>query len=100
MCVVGVYSIGSSVADLWIMFGAGIAGYFLRRANYDVAPVVLGFVLAPMFEMSLRQSLTISSGSLLIFVERPIAATLLGVALLLILFSIWTSLRGKVRPAD
>jgi putative tricarboxylic transport membrane protein len=77
------------------MFAAGIAGYFLRRANYDVAPIVLGFVLAPLFEMSLRQALTISSGSLWIFVERPIAATLLGFALLLVVLSIWMSIRRR-----
>jgi putative tricarboxylic transport membrane protein len=99
MCVVGVYSIGSSTADLWIMFAAGIAGYFLRRANFDVAPVVLGFVLAPLFEMSLRQALTISSGSLLIFVERPIAATLLGIALLLVLFGFCVPIITRLRSA-
>jgi putative tricarboxylic transport membrane protein len=87
MCAVGVYSVSSSTADLWIMFAAGGAGYFLRRANYDVAPAILGFVLAPMFEMSLRQAFTLSSGSLSIFILRPIAATMLAAALLLILLN-------------
>ena len=96
MCVVGVYSVNSSTADLWIMFAAAIAGYFLRRANYDVAPVVLGFVLSPLFEMSLRQALTLSSGSLSIFYRRPIAATLLGAALALILYNLWSSFRRAV----
>jgi putative tricarboxylic transport membrane protein len=89
MCVIGVYSVNSSTVDLWIMFVAGGAGYFLRRANYDVAPVVLGFVLAPMFEMSLRQALTLSSGSLSIFIQRPIAAVMLAVALAIILLNFW-----------
>jgi len=96
MCAVGVYSVNSSAADLWIMFGAGGAGYFLRRANYDVAPAVLGFVLAPMFEMSLRQAFTLSSGSLSIFVQRPIAATMLGAALVLILLNFWNFFRSVV----
>jgi len=89
MCVVGVYSVSSSTADLWIMFAAGGAGYFLRRANYDIAPAILGFVLAPMFEMSLRQAFTLSSGSLSIFIQRPIAATMLAAALAIILLNIW-----------
>ncbi len=93
MCVIGVYSVNSSTADLWIMFAAGGAGYFLRRANYDVAPVVLGFVLAPMFEMSLRQALTLSSGSLSIFIQRPIAAVMLAAALAIILLNFWGMFR-------
>ena len=93
MCIVGVYSVNSSTADLWIMFAAGGAGYFLRRANYDVAPVILGFVLAPLFEMSLRQSLTLSSGSLSIFIQRPIAATMLAAALAIILLSFGGTIR-------
>ncbi len=96
MCVVGVHSVNSSTADLWIMFGAAIAGYFLRRANYDPAPAVLGFVLAPMFEMSLRQAFTLSSGSLSIFYRRPIAATMLGAALALILLNFWSLFRRVV----
>jgi len=97
MCVVGVYSVNSSTADLWIMFAAAGAGYFLRRANYDVAPVVLGFVLGPLFEMSLRQALTLSSGSLSIFIQRPIAATMLAAAFVLILINFWSSFR-RVAP--
>jgi putative tricarboxylic transport membrane protein len=93
MCVVGVYSVGSSTADLWIMFVAGGAGYFLRRANYDIAPAILGFVLAPMFEMSLRQAFTLSSGSLSIFIQRPIAATMLTAALAIILLNVWGMFR-------
>jgi putative tricarboxylic transport membrane protein len=89
MCILGVYSVGSSTADLWIMFAAGGAGYFLRRANYDIAPAILGFVLAPMFEMSLRQAFTLSSGSLSIFIQRPIAATMLAAALALIFLNLW-----------
>ena len=96
MCVVGVYSVNSSTADLWVMFAAGGAGYFLRRANYDVAPAILGFVLAPMFEMSLRQAFTLSSGSLSIFIQRPIAATMLAAALLLILLNFLNFFRRVV----
>ncbi len=99
MCIVGVYSVNSSTADLWIMFAAAGAGYFLRRANYDVAPVVLGFVLGPMFEMSLRQALSLSSGSLSIFYTRPIAATMLGAAFALILYNLWGSFRRAVLRA-
>jgi putative tricarboxylic transport membrane protein len=94
-CIIGVYTTNSSVVDLWVMFGAGIAGYFLRRNGFDVAPLVLGFVLAAMFEMSLRQALTLSSGSLLIFVERPMAAVLLSITLSMVLYGAWGAWAGR-----
>ena len=61
-------------------------GYALRKFDFETAPIVLGVVLSPMLEMSFRQSLAMSSGNYAIFVNRPIAATMLagGVALLLI----------------
>jgi len=85
-CIVGVYTVNSSMVDVLIMTAAGAAGYMLRRLQYDVAPVVLGFILSPMLEMAFRQSLAMSGGDYAIFLERPIAVTLLaiGAAVLLL----------------
>jgi putative tricarboxylic transport membrane protein len=85
-CVLGVYAVNGSVVDIWIMAAMGALGYLLRKFDFETAPIVLGLVLAPMLEMSLRQSLALSSGSYAIFFTRPIAATMLlvGVALLLL----------------
>ena len=55
--VVGTYSANKNVFDLWVMLGFGVAGYVLRKLEYDLAPFVIAFVLAPMLEQSLRQSL-------------------------------------------
>jgi putative tricarboxylic transport membrane protein len=66
----------------------GAIGYLLRKFGYDLAPVALGLVLAPMLELSLRQSLAMSAGDYRIFLERPIAATLFAFGLVLILFSL------------
>ena len=84
-CVLGVYAVNGSVVDVGIMTAMGALGYGLRKFDFETAPVVLGLVLAPMMEMSFRQSLSMSSGSYAIFVTRPIALVLLtvGVALLL-----------------
>jgi putative tricarboxylic transport membrane protein len=87
-CVLGCYSVSNSVTDVWIMLIMGGVGYVLRKFGYDVAPVALGLVLAPMLELSLRQSLAMSAGDYAIFVQRPIALTMLilgGVLLLLAL---------------
>jgi len=86
--VVGVYAVNGSVVDVWIMAVMGALGYLLRKLDFETAPIVLGLVLAPMLEMSLRQSLALSSGSYAVFVTRPIAATMLGIGLAVLLFSL------------
>jgi putative tricarboxylic transport membrane protein len=75
--VLGVYAVNQSTVDVWIMLGAGALGYGLRKLGFELAPVVLGLVLAPMLELAFRQSLALSDGHYAIFVTRPIAATLL-----------------------
>jgi len=87
-CILGVYAVNGSVVDVWIMLAMGALGYLLRKLSFETAPIVLGVVLAPMIEMSLRQSLAMSDGHYAIFLQRPIAATLLGVGALLVLLSL------------
>jgi putative tricarboxylic transport membrane protein len=87
-CVLGVYAVNGSVVDVGIMTAMGALGYLLRKFDFETAPVVLGLVLAPMMEMSFRQSLSMSSGSYSIFVTRPIALGLLTVGLAVLLSSI------------
>ena len=72
-CVIGVYEVAHSIVDVWIMLIMGVIGYGLKKFNFDPAPLVLGLVIAPIFEMSLRQSLIMSNGNWSIFMQRPIA---------------------------
>src|SRR5262249_30484222 len=72
---------------VWMMLIMGVVGYALRKFGFDPAPLVLGLVIAPLFEQSLRQSLIMSNGNYLIFGQRPIAAGLLAVSGLLLLMS-------------
>src|SRR6186997_1487852 len=76
-CIIGVYEVNHSIIDVWIMLVMGVVGYLLRKFDFDPAPLVLGLVIAPTFEMSLRQSLIMSNGTWTIFFERPISAGLL-----------------------
>jgi putative tricarboxylic transport membrane protein len=94
-CVIGVYAVNSSVVDVWIMIVTGAAGYFLRKLDFDMAPVVLGLILSPMLELSLRQSLAMSAGDYGIFLNRPIAAVMLGIVVVLFALSIWPALKGE-----
>jgi len=87
-CILGTWSVSNSVVDVWILLAMGAVGYVLRKLGYDLAPVALGLVLAPMLELSLRQSLAMSAGSYGIFLDRPIALTLFGFGALLLLLSL------------
>jgi putative tricarboxylic transport membrane protein len=66
----------------------GGIGYVLRKFEFDLAPVALGLVLAPMLELSLRQSLALSAGDYMIFLQRPIALTMLIFGALLLLLAL------------
>ena len=84
LCVVGTYSANKNVFDLWVMLGFGVAGHVLRKLEYDLAPFVIAFVLAPLMEQSLRQSLVMSPDGAMILVQRPAAAILLAISALLV----------------
>jgi putative tricarboxylic transport membrane protein len=87
-CVVGVYAVNSSMVDVAIMSVMGALGYLLRKMEFETAPLVLGVVLAPIIEFSFRQALAMSNGSYLIFIERPIAAFFLAIALIMLLLAL------------
>lgn len=87
-CVLGTYSVANNILDVWIMLIMGGVGYVLRKFGYDLAPVALGLVLAPMLELSMRQSLAMSAGDYMIFLERPIATTMFVLGCILFLFAL------------
>jgi len=93
----GVYAVNNSVVDVWIMAGAGVVGYVLRKLDFEIAPIILGLVLAPMLELNFRQSLAMSAGSYAIFFTRPLTTGMLLVALVLLLLgmrSVFTRAAG------
>ena len=88
-CIIGVYEVNNSVIDVWIMLIFGVIGYLLKKFRFDPAPLVLGLVIAPIFELSLRQSLIMSGGSFAIFYQRPIALVLFLISALLLGLAAW-----------
>jgi len=95
IALIGAYVINSSEMDLYLMLMFGVIGYLMRKFEYEPAPLVLAFVLSPILEDSLRQSLIISGGSMSIFVTRPIAAGFLFLAALLLVSAVLPSVRQK-----
>ena len=78
LCTVGAFATASRLFDVYAMLAIGIGAFFLRRRGYQMAPFVLGLVLGPLLDKSLRRGLVLSDGSLAPFFTRPIAHGLRG----------------------
>lgn len=83
VCLVGAYCINNDAMDIFVMLVFGIVGYVMRKFDFEEAPLLLAFILGPMMETSLRQSLIVGKGSFLIFFQRPISGVLMSVAIFL-----------------
>ena len=99
--IVGAYSINNSMLDVGAMLEFGILGYFMKKVEIPLGPVLMAFVLGKIMETSLNKSLTIFSGSFLPFFERPISATLLVIAFLIIALGLYFGyIKNKGIAAD
>jgi putative tricarboxylic transport membrane protein len=83
---VGIYSVSNSFFNVGVLLGAGILGYVVRKLGYSIAPLSIGFVLGPILENALRQSMTIADGSVAEFFNSPIGLTIYAVLALTILW--------------
>ena len=83
--IIGAYSVNNSVFDVGTTIAFGALGYLMRKFGFEPAPLVLAMILGPQLEASLRRSLIYSRGDLGIFFQRPIAAALMALALLMLL---------------
>jgi len=89
--VIGVYSVNSSVSDIWIMVLSGGVGYLLRKFGYEMAPLLLALVLGDRLEASFRLALTMSGGSYATFVDQAslIVLAMVGGLLLVVQALAW-----------
>lgn len=84
---VGVYSINNSIFDVWAALAFGLMGYILRLFQFEMPPLLIGFVLGPMMEEYFRRAMLLSRGDPMVFLERPGSAALLAASTLLLLFA-------------
>ena len=82
---VGVYGMRQSSIDLFLMYGLALLGVAMRRFDFPVAPVIVGLILGPLAEAQFRNAMSIGQGSWMVFVERPLSATLLVVIALVLI---------------
>ena len=96
LIVAGGYSMKNSMNDVWVMVGSGVVGYLLVKLEFPLVSILLGVVLGGMAENNFRQTLRISDGSLMIFIEKPICATMLMIGLIMMISPMLIRLIKKV----
>jgi TctA family transporter len=84
-CGVGVFSLNNAEFDIYLMALFGVLGYIFVKLDCEPAPMLLAFILGPMMEEYLRRALLLSRGDPMIFLQRPISATLLALGVLAII---------------
>jgi TctA family transporter len=98
-CAIGVYSTNNNVFDIWMVGVFGLVGYSFLKLGCEPAPLLLGFILGPMMEENLRRALLLSRGDWSVFVTRPLSATLLGLAVLMLIIVLLPAVKSKRQEA-
>src|SRR6187401_1197234 len=104
-CAIGAYTVHNNTFDIVMMLVFGVVGYFMKKCNYPLAPMVLAIVLGDKAEEAFRQSLLASQGGLGVFWSNSLVSTIMALGLIALFWPIiqsgWTRLRsGKLRPAQ
>ena len=98
-CAVGVYSTNNNTFDIWMVAIFGAIGYAFIKLGAEPAPLLLGFILGPMMEEYLRRALLLSRGDWTVFITRPLSASLLAMAVLLLIVVLMPSVKAKREEA-
>lgn len=77
LCIVGVYSLYGRIFDVGVMLVFAVIGYFLKKFNFPILPLILGVILGPTAESAFRQAMVLSGGSALVFFTRPISCVMM-----------------------
>jgi putative tricarboxylic transport membrane protein len=94
--IIGTYTVAREIMDLWMLLFFGVAGYLLRKADYPLSPIVVGFVLGPIFENNFRRTGLVSQGDFVGYVaDRPITLAVLLVIVLFLAIPLFNALKRK-----
>lgn len=102
---IGIYSVNYQIADIFVLLAFGFLGLGMRTLNFEVAPLLLGFVLGPMIEEYFRRSLLVAGGDMTTFIDRPISGSIIIVTAAILVWAIGSAIwkqfgkRGKMRNA-
>ncbi|OWW22821.1 tripartite tricarboxylate transporter permease, partial [Noviherbaspirillum denitrificans] len=98
-CAIGVFSLNNADFDVYLMAGFGLFGYICGKLEMEPAPMLLGFIIGPMMEEYLRRALLLSRSDPMVFLQRPISATMLVLAAVAMAIVLTPSLRKKREEA-
>jgi TctA family transporter len=98
-CAIGVYSTNNNSFDIWMVAIFGFIGYLFIKLGCEPAPLLLGLILGPMMEEYLRRAMLISRGDWSVFVTRPLSASLLAIAAILLTVVLLPSIKKKREEA-
>jgi TctA family transporter len=90
---IGVFSVSNNSFDVWLVMCFGVLGYLMRISDMPAAPLLLGFVLGPLMEVHFRRAMILSRGDLMVFLERPISATVTVAVVCLLGWSIYGGIK-------
>jgi putative tricarboxylic transport membrane protein len=96
-CIIGAYSLNSSVFDIGMMIFCGLLGYVFKKLDFPLAPAILTLILGPLMEQSLRESLSVSQGDFSIFFTHPISLFFLILAGVIMATSAWQAWPSTIR---
>ncbi len=95
LCVVGSYSLGNQLYDVYVAICFGVIGYFMKKFGYPGAPLVLGVILGPIAEENLNRALLVNKNDISVFFTRPISLVFLLLAAFTILYSIYSNIKSE-----
>ena len=96
-CFLGAYALRNDLADVWLTMLFGVIGFFMRRYDLPIPPLVMGIILGPMAEQHFLTSMVSHANDLTVFVTRPVSAVVLACALFMV---VWPAVRTRQRRAS
>jgi len=96
-CALGIYASSGSVFDLLMLLGIGLVGFLMRAVDFPLAPLIIGMVLGPLAETSLRDAAMSANGDFSVLVQGPISLTLYGLLALVLVFAVLNRVLARVR---
>lgn len=100
LCLFGAYGVNKSMFDVLVMFCMGVLGHAMVTLDFPRAPLLIGFVLGPLLENALRQSLLMSQGELSFFVGTPISMVFWALTVTYLCLGVYKALKPKARVSE
>ncbi len=98
-CFLGAYALRNDMADAWLTMLFGVLGFFMRRYDLPIPPLVMGVILGPMAEQYFLTSMVSNGNDLTVFVTRPVSAVVLLLSALMVVWAVLKSSRTRHRLA-